>query len=196
MMTPRGPIVVLASGSPRRRELLGRLLADFRVIPSDIEEELEGDVGSEAVAALALRKARAVAVRVGEGVILGADTIVVIDGQALGKPGGPDDARAMLRRLRGRTHTVLTGVAVVEVPSGRAASVAVASDVLMADYTDDVIDAYVGSGEPFDKAGGYAIQERGADLVGGWVGSYSNIIGLPLEATRRLLVQFGVAVSS
>jgi septum formation protein len=195
MTIPRIPTVVLASASPRRRELLRRLHPDFRVVPSEIEEALEGEGGPGAVAALALRKARAVAAGLAEGIVLGADTVVVIDGEALGKPAGAEQARAMLRRLRGRAHQVITGVAVVDARTRRAASTAVVSEVLMRSYPDDVIEAYVASGEPFDKAGGYAIQEVGAQLVAGWVGSYSNIVGLPLEATRRLLAEFGTAFS-
>lgn len=195
MTIPGSPTVVLASASPRRRELLGRILAHFRVVPSEIDEALEGEPGPGAVAALALRKARAVAAGLAEGIVLGADTVVVLEGDVLGKPTDAEQARAMLRRLRGRMHRVITGVAVVDARGGRTASTAVVSEVLMLDYPDSVIDAYVASGEPFDKAGGYAIQEAGARLVAGWRGSYSNVIGLPLEATRRLLAEFGVALS-
>jgi septum formation protein len=128
-------------------------------------------------------------------VVVGADTVVVVDGEALGKPCDAADARAMLRRLRGRHHDVITGVGVVDAASGREAADAAVSRVLMADYADDVIEAYVATGEPFDKAGAYAIQGAGGRLVAGWEGSFSNIVGLPLEPTRRLLEAFGVAVS-
>lgn len=164
-------------------------------MPSEIEERLEGAPSRETIAALALAKARAVAERVGDGVVLGADTVVVIDGVALGKPSGVEDAGAMLRRLRGRAHEVITGVAVVEAGSGRAESTAVVTRVVMADVGDDAIDAYVASGEPFDKAGGYAIQGGGGALVAGFVGSYSNVVGLPLAATAALLSRFGVPVT-
>ena len=190
-----GVVVILASGSPRRRELLGRLCADFRVVPSGIEERLDGPPTPEAVAALALEKAWVVAGRVSEGVVVGADTVVVIDGEALGKSERADEARAMLRRLRGRTHEVITGVAVVDAATGRAASTAVVTSVAMRNVADDVIDAYVAGGEPLDKAGAYAIQEGGGALVEGFVGSYSNVIGLPLAATARLLREFGVPVT-
>jgi septum formation protein len=191
----RGQVVILASESPRRRKLLGRICADFRVVPSGIEERLDGPPTPETVAALALEKARVVAGRVSEGVVVGADTVVVVDGDALGKPSGADDARAMLRRLRGRTHEVITGVAVVDAATGRAASTAVVTSVAMRNVADDVIDAYVAGGEPLDKAGAYAIQEGGGALVEGFVGSYSNVIGLPLAATARLLREFGVRVT-
>ena len=193
-MTTSGE-VILASASPRRRELLGRLCPAFETVPSDIDEVLDGAPTGETVAALALAKARAVAARVGHGVILGADTVVVLDGVALGKPVDAADARSMLRRLRGRAHEVITGLAVVEAETGRAEATAVVTQVAMADVGDDVIEAYVASGEPFDKAGAYAIQGQGGALVSGFVGSYSNVVGLPLAATARLLRRFGVEVS-
>ena len=185
-------VVILASASPRRRELLARLIRDFVVVPSNVDEALAGPITPAPVAALALRKARAVAGRVTEGVVLGADTIVVVDGQPLGKPTSHDDARAMLRRLRGRSHEVITGVGVVDAASRREAATAVVTRVFMASFTDQAIDDYVATGEPFDKAGAYAIQEKGRDLVAGYVGSYTNVVGLPLDATRRLLRDFGV----
>jgi septum formation protein len=184
--------LILASQSPRRRDLLHRIRPEFEVVPSDIEEALdEGPIG-DAVAQLALRKARAVAGRVGAGVVLAADTVVLIDGVVLGKPSGPDEARGMLVRLRGRQHEVVTGVAVVDAATGRSASTTAVSRVLMAAYPDEMIEAYVASGSPFDKAGGYAIQDLDGGLVDGVVGSYTNVVGLPVEATRRLLEGFGV----
>ncbi len=174
---------------------MGRICAEFRVVPSGIEEVLEGEPTSGAVAEVALAKARAVAVRVGEGIVLGADTVVVIDNNALGKPADRDAARAMLRRLRGRAHEVITGVAVVDAASGRSEATAVRTRVLMADVPDAEIEAYVASGEPLDKAGGYAIQGDGAALVAGFAGSYSNVVGLPLLATATLLNAFGVPVT-
>ncbi len=114
---------------------------------------------------------------------------------ALGKPSSPQEARAMLVRLRGREHEVITGVAVVDAESGRAASTTVVSRVLMAAYPDATIETYVASGAPLDKAGAYAIQDLQGALVDGIVGSYTNVIGLPVETTRRLLEGFGVVVS-
>jgi len=191
-----GAVLILASASPRRRELLRTLCPDFRVVPSDLEETLAAGSPRVAAAGLALDKARAVAARVGEGVVLGADTIVVIDGQALGKPAGADEARAMLRRLRGREHEVITGVAVVDAHTGRSEAMAVVSRVRMTEYGEAEIEAYVATGEPLDKAGAYAIQGRGAALVAGLEGSFSNVVGLPLEETARMLAAFGVPVSA
>jgi septum formation protein len=136
-----------------------------------------------------------VAARLGQGVVLGADTVVVIDGTVLGKPAGLAEAEAMLRRLRGRRHEVVTGVAVVDAASGRSATDTVTTGVVMRHYDEAAIRAYVASGEPLGKAGAYAIQETGAALVAGWMGSYSNVVGLPLDAARRLLARFGVSLS-
>ena len=189
-------MLVLASASPRRRELLQSLGVEFRIVPSDLDEVLAPGPLMAAAARLALDKARAVASRLGEGVVLGADTIVVIDDTALGKPADAADARAMLARLRGREHQVITGIAVVDAGSGRARFTSVVSRVTMADYADAEIDAYVATGEPMDKAGAYAIQGRGSALVAGLSGSFSNVVGLPLEETAVLLAEFGVPVSA
>jgi septum formation protein len=184
--------LILASRSPRRRELLHRIRSEFEVVPSEVDETLdEGPIGG-AVARLALRKARVVAGRVGVGVVLAADTVVVIDGLVLGKPSGAEEARGMLGRLRGREHEVITGVAVVDTATERFASTTAVSRVLMADYSDAMVEAYVASGSPFDKAGGYAIQDLDGALVDGVIGSYTNVVGLPVEATRQLLEGFGV----
>ena len=165
-------------------------------MPSDLEETLGPGSLRDAVVRLALDKARAVAARGPDpGLVLGADTIVVIDGEALGKPAGPDEARAMLRRLRGRTHEVITGVGLVDARTGRTETVSVVSRVRMARYDDAALEAYVATGEPFDKAGAYAIQGAGGALVAGLEGSFSNVVGLPLAETARLLAAFGVAVS-
>jgi septum formation protein len=127
------------------------------------------------------------------GVVLGADTVVIVDGAPLGKPTDPADARRMLARIRGRVHEVVTGLAAVA--RGRAATRAVVSRVLMRAYDDATIEAYVATGEPLDKAGAYAVQEGGGDLVAAVIGSYSNVVGLPLAATRELLGEFGVVTS-
>jgi septum formation protein len=189
-------VVILASASPRRRELLSRLLDRFEVIPSEIDERLEDPVGPDSVADVALRKARAVAAGRDAGIVLGADTVVVIDERALGKPPDARQARAMLEQLRGRVHEVITGVAVVAAGGGPARTVAVVTQVFMRNYSDAQIEAYVAGGEPQDKAGGYAVQGQGGVLVGGWVGPYSNIVGFPLEATARLLTEFGVPLTA
>jgi len=188
--------LVLASASPRRRELLKSIAPQFEVVPSEIEETLEDAPAPVAVARLALRKARAVAARVREAVVLAADTVVILDGAALGKPADAREARAMLRRLRGREHEVITGVAVLDSRTGREASTSVVSRVRMAAYSDATLEAYVATGAPLDKAGAYAIQDLGGALVERLAGSYTNVVGLPVEETRWLLAEFGVPVSA
>lgn len=164
------------------------------MIPSQVDERLDPGPLAESVARLAEAKARAVATSIPEGVVLGADTVVTIDGDVLGKPADAGDARAMLERLRGRTHDVLTGVAVVRAGGG-AWTGAEITQVTMARYPERLIADYVASGAPMDKAGGYAIQELDGALVDAVVGSYTNVIGLPLRLTARLLKAAGVAVS-
>jgi len=186
-------LVVLGSASPRRRELLRRLLSDFEVIPSAVEERLADGPLVDAVARLAEEKARAVAAAHPGAVVLGADTIVVIDDEPLGKPADSGVARAMLQRLRGRPHEVLTGVAVVA--GARVFTGTEVTRVLMARYSDELVARYVASGAPLDKAGAYAIQDLDGALVESIVGSYTNVVGLPLELTARLLTAAGVSVS-
>jgi septum formation protein len=188
-------VLVLASASPRRRALLARLVAGFRVEPVDVDETLDRPVGAAAVAAVALRKARAAAARVERGPVLAADTVVVLEGTPLGKPQDLEDARRMLLGLRARVHEVITGVAVVEAATGRVELGVGVSRVLMRDYPRSAVEWYLATGEPFDKAGAYAIQGQGARLVAGWTGAYSNVVGLPLDVVARLLAGFGVALS-
>ena len=164
------------------------------MIPSAVDERLQPGPLAAAVARLAEDKARAVAAAHVDAVVVGADTIVVIDDDALGKPADPDDAVAMLRRLRGRAHQVLTGVVVVA--GGHAFAGTETTRVLMAAYPEDLITRYVASGAPFDKAGAYAIQDLEGALVEGFVGSYTNVVGLPLGLTARLLTAAGVSVSA
>ncbi len=146
----------------------------------------------EAVTALALAKARAVARTVERGVVMAADTAVVLEGVIFGKPDGVADARRMLQALRGRRHEVITGLALVEAPEGREQSTAVVTGVRMACYDDATIEAYLATGEPFDKAGAYAIQGAGGRLVEGVEGCYTNVVGLPVTTTRRLLAAWGL----
>ena len=161
-----------------------------------MDETLDPGPLADAVARLALRKARAVAGRRRSGLVLGADTIVVVDGEALGKPSGRAEAAAMLRRLRGRAHDVMTGVAVVDAATGGEAADTVISRVTMRAYSEAEIARYVASDEPLDKAGAYAIQGAGGTLVAAVEGSRSNVVGLPLGATAALLRRFGTAVSA
>lgn len=185
--------IVLASASPRRRELLTSIGLTFTVDPADVDEETLSDLDPlQQAVALAELKAEHVARRHGEALVIGADTIVTIDGMALGKPQDDEDARRMLRMLSGRTHEVITGVAVVDAATNRAASEAERTLVTFRTLSEDEIARYVASGEPMDKAGAYAIQGLGALLVSRIVGCYPNVVGLPLVTLARLLQPFGV----
>jgi septum formation protein len=167
----------------------------FSVQPSQIPEEHPPGSPAEAIAAVALAKARAVAGAIaGEpaAVVLGADTEVVLDGAFLGKPADRADAARMLRALRGRTHQVITGVALVASGGGREETAAVTTRVTMRDYGDDEIDRYVATDEPLDKAGAYAVQGLGGRLVARVDGCFTNVVGLPLSTTRRMLEAWGV----
>jgi nucleoside triphosphate pyrophosphatase len=175
---------------------LRRLVADFVVMPAEIEERLEPGPLPGAIARLAEAKARAVLATGSHAVVLGADTMVVVDGLALGKPGDAAEALAMLRRLRGRQHEVMTGVSVVDSARDRAWAATEVSRVVMARYPDELIERYVASGAPLDKAGSYAVQDAGGLLVDAIVGSYTNVVGLPLALTARLLEAADVAVSA
>jgi septum formation protein len=185
----------LASASPRRRELLRWLVPEFLVVPSEIDERLSPGPLRDAIAVLAQAKARAVAAVHSTAVVLGADTMVVIDGAALGKPANPGEAVAMLKRLRGREHEVITGVAVVDAARAHASATTEVSRVIMARYPDDLVERYVASGAPLDKAGAYAIQDLDGLLVDAVVGSYTNVVGLPLVSTARLLAAADVALT-
>ena len=187
---PEAPIV-LASASPRRRELLAMLGIPFRVAVPDVDETPRASELPEAyVTRLAREKARAVAAREPRAVVLAADTTVVLRGRMFGKPATPEEAAAMLRRLQGRRHQVLTAVAVAR--DGRVEHALDATDVTFRRASDEEIASYVATGEPLDKAGGYAIQGKGAALVEGIRGDFFGVMGLPLRLALALLERFGV----
>lgn len=186
------PRLVLASSSPRRRELLAGLGVDFEVRPAEADETPRpGEAPEPLVLRLALAKARAAA-RPGE-LALGADTVVALDGEPLGKPADAAEARAMLARLSGRHHQVWTGVALVERDAAgvRERARAVVTDVVFRALSAAEIDAYVESGEPLDRAGAYAVQGGAAGFVASLEGSWSNVVGLPVGAVRELLARHG-----
>jgi len=187
--------LVLASASPRRRELLPALGVPFEVVPSRVDEDSEEHDPVWRTCALALRKARAVAAGRPGDLVIGADTIVVLDGRPLGKPGSPAEARAMLEALRGRTHEVVTGVAAVTGAGAAFEAVAAARTlVTMRDYADVEIATYIERGEPFDKAGGYAIQDEALTPAATIEGCLCAVIGLPLWTLRGLLRRAGIEV--
>ena len=176
--------IVLASASPRRQELLSSVGIRFTVEPSNVDEEpIVDESPQEHVSRLASAKAREVAGRVNqtdEVWVLGADTIVIIDGELLGKPEGRVEALHMLKKLSGRTHKVITGYSIYNPSKDEEIKRAVETTVKFKDLTDDEITGYVASGEPMDKAGAYAIQGLGAFMVEEIKGSYSNVVGLPI----------------
>ena len=162
--------------------------------PSRVAEVHPPGSATAAVAAVALDKARAVAREWTGGpvAVLGADTEVVLDGRYLGKPRDAADAARMLRKLSGRTHEVVTGLALVDAPSGREETLAVTTRVTMIAADAEEIAAYVATSEPLDKAGAYAVQGLGARLVARVDGCFTNVVGLPVETTRRLLKRWGL----
>ncbi|HDS1766169.1 Maf-like protein [Pseudomonas putida] len=186
-------LLYLASGSPRRRELLTQIGVPFIVINAPVDESpLPSESAPAYVERLARAKAAAGLARVdGPAVVLGADTAVVLDGRILGKPENREDALAMLADLSGREHQVLTAVALDD--GQRVHSFCVTSKVRFRAISTDEAQRYWASGEPVDKAGGYAVQGLGAVFVTGLSGSYSAVVGLPLCETADLLGQFGIA---
>ena len=184
----------LASKSPRRRELLARLGLDFGVLEVDVaEQRAPGESPEDYVARVAREKAGAGLLRVvavPAAVVLGSDTEVVLDDEVFGKPADAAEAGAMLRRLSGRTHRVLTAVSLVS--AGREARALVASEVTFAALSDADIEDYVASGEPMGRAGAYAIQGGAERFIQRLSGSYSGVMGLPLHETASLLRGFGI----
>lgn len=185
--------LILASASPRRRDLLASLGVTFEVVTAEVVEHEDPTTDPrEMVAHNAALKADWVAQRRPEAVVLGADTTVFIEGHALNKPADAAAARAMLRRLSGRTHTVFTGLAVRCVATDLRRDEGVASDVTFKALDEATIETYLARVHTLDKAGGYAIQEHGDLIIAGRVGSLTNIIGLPLTRTKHILTELGL----
>ena len=177
--------LILASASPRRADLLAAAGIDFERCPADVDETMRaGEAAEDYVVRLAASKARA-SWRAGSR-SLGADTVVVLGVDVLGKPGNEQEAKGMLQRLSGRSHRVLTGVAVFD--GERCNSVCEETHVSFRILPDSEIDEYVSSGEPLDKAGAYGIQGAAAGFVDTISGSYTNVVGLPVDAVERMLL--------
>lgn len=190
-MNPARDKIVLASASPRRVELLGSAGVTFTVVPSGIPEEaLPNELPEDHVLRLAREKALDVAKRVDGRFFIGADTVVVCDGEIMGKPKDSADAARMLRKLAGIGHSVITGFAIYDKQRKDAIAAAVKTRVSFKQLRDEEIQAYIATGCPFDKAGAYAIQGGAGYMVERIDGSYSNVVGLPLcevvEALRRI----------
>ncbi|MCC3376904.1 nucleoside triphosphate pyrophosphatase [Cohnella sp. REN36] len=189
--------LVLASSSPRRSELIAHLGLPVEVRPSDASEEVPADwMPDRIVEALSLRKAQAVAERLeaggGRRIVVGSDTIVVLDGEVMGKPRDAADAVRMLSGLAGRVHEVYTGVTCIEAGADAVRTAHRVTRVRIRALSPVQIERYVATGEPMDKAGAYGIQELGALLVEGIEGDYFNVVGLPLSLLAELLSKFGI----
>jgi septum formation protein len=190
-MTP--PRLILASASPRRRELLAEIGVPFEVVVAQVTEHEESSTDPRVmVAHNAALKADWVAQRHPDAIVLGADTTVFIEGHALNKPADLAAARAMLRRLSGRSHTVFTGLAVRRARDRLRIDEGVASEVTFKTIDDATIEAYLARVHTLDKAGGYAIQEHADLIVAGYTGSLTNIVGLPVETTKQILTRCGL----
>jgi len=185
--------LILASASPRRAEILRNAGISFEATPAAVDESRwNGETPAHLVRRLASAKAVAAADRVsGAAIVLGADTEVVVDGEVLGKPVADLDAREMLCRLSGRVHEVITGLELIRLPDRATRSEQEVTRVTFAALSAEEIDSYVATGEPFDKAGGYAIQGRAGRFITRVEGCYFNVVGLPLSRLCRALLEFG-----
>lgn len=192
-MSRVGPRFVLASGSPRRRQLLDEAGYEFEVVVSPVEEvSHDWFTVRELTACNAVRKARHVAELLPESIVLGADTLVSLDGHVLGKPADLSEATRMLRRLSGRTHEVWTAVSLRHSAMGKSRVFHVVSQVSFHNLTAAAIRNYFAKVNPLDKAGAYAAQGHGQEIIRRIDGSYSNVVGLPMERTLPALAAFGI----
>lgn len=186
--------LILASNSPRRRELLSLAEWHFEVRPADVDESvLPGESPQDYVSRVAADKARVIGSQLDEGLVLAADTTVVLDGEILGKPHNPARARQMLTALRGREHIVYSGLALLNARTGESQHDLATSRVPMRDYSDAEMDAYIASGDPLDKAGAYGIQHKGFRAVDGMQECFANVVGFPLCHLTRNLRKWGLA---
>ncbi len=185
--------LVLASGSPRRRELVSAFAAPFEISPPvGAEPRVRADeTPEEYVIRLALQKARGVAERTGPAIVVGADTVVVLGHEVMGKPSDAAEARRMLGLLRERSHRVVSGVVALDSATARWSSATESTQVKFRRYTDEELADYIESGEPFDKAGGYAVQDPAFRPAASIEGCYLNVVGLPLCEAQRLLALRG-----
>jgi septum formation protein len=185
--------LILASASTRRAEILRDAGIAFSVMSSAVDETpMPGESAQDLVQRLAAAKAELVAARaVGPAIVLGADTEVTLDDHIFGKPRSAEDARRMLRQLSGRTHSVVTGVSLIRLPDGERRSFVETTLVHFAQISDEEIDRYIATDEPFDKAGAYAIQGRAGRYIPRIEGCYFNIVGLPLARVTQTLAHLG-----
>ena len=185
--------LILASGSPRRIELLKMLGCKFRIIPSKAEEKISPRLSPiQNVKRLSRLKAFNVASKISDGIIIAADTVVVLNQKILGKPKNKKEAQVMLKKLSGKEHRVITGLAVVDAETKKMLQDVTITRVKFQKLTNNLIEKYIASGEPLDKAGAYGIQGKAALLVESIKGDYFNVVGLPLNALNQLLEKFGI----
>jgi septum formation protein len=186
---------ILASGSPRRKELLEQIGLKFTVDPADTREDIDFSLEPHELARkLSLEKAQAVAARHKNAIVIGADTFGVFEGKIIGKPHSETEAAEMLQTLNGKPHQVITGFSIVDTAGGKTVSRSVKTTVYLRKLTAEEIDAYVKTKEPLDKAGAYAIQGLGALLVEKIEGDYFNVVGLPLSELAEALKEFEIKV--
>ncbi len=183
--------LILASGSPRRRELLAKMGYTFEICAPDVDEHVTGHA-RDIVYTLAQRKAHAAAEHVARGVIVASDTLVSLDGVPLGKPADAAEAHRMLAALSGREHEVFTGVCVLDAETGESETRSVRTGVTFREIAPEEIDAYITTGEPMDKAGAYAIQGGAGAFVSALDGELENVIGFPVVEVREMLSHFGL----
>lgn len=193
--TTKKPMLILASTSPRRKELLSQLGLEFDAVASDYEEDMTLDLPpSELAKTLSAGKAEAVAKNHPDDIVIAADTFIFFDGNPMGKPSGVDDAIQTLKKLSGNAISVITGFTVIYDSEEKRVSEAVETNVFIKKLSDDEIQGYVATGEPLDKAGAFAIQGMGAAIVEKIEGDYFNVVGLPLNRLSNVLKDFGVSV--
>ena len=180
--------IILASGSPRRKELMEKTGLKFEIDPADIDERKFSEKSADRlVEILAIKKAENVAERHPNSLVIGSDLIVAHEDQQIGKPKDAADAKKILQHLRGKTHQVLTGVAIIDTANNKTASAVETANVKMRDYSDKEIDNYIATGEPLDKGGAYAIQGHGRKLIEKFSGDMELIIGLPTKTVLKLI---------
>lgn len=181
--------VILASASPRRRELLGYVVPSFEIIPADVDETLpKGIPAAKSAEYLAVKKAEHISALYPESVVIGSDTVVIIDGEILGKPADEADAYRMLKLLSGKVHTVVTGVCISKGESKR--SFSESTEVEFYPLSEEEIRAYIATGDPMDKAGAYGIQGEGCVLIKGIKGDFFTVMGLPAARLKREFASF------
>ncbi|MBN1473324.1 MAG: septum formation inhibitor Maf [Syntrophaceae bacterium] len=185
--------IILASASPRRKQLLSSVGLKFKIVPAHVNEDyLRGETPQQHVRRLAHSKAKIVSEKYPDAWVLGADTIVVIDGQILGKPENKAQAKKMLQKLNNRTHKVYTAFTITRASSSISRTRVIQSAVSFKNISPDEIKWYISSKEPYDKAGGYAAQEKGASFIKSVRGSYTNVIGLPLCEVLEEFKKLGI----